>query len=135
MSLMLSGMMLAQDTGYEGAGGAVAGIVGLLFTLISLAVTVLVIAGIWKVFVKAGKPGGASPIPIYNLIVLLEIVGKPLWWVILFFIPLVQFVCWILVAIAVAEKFGKGVGFGLGLAFFPMIFFPVLGFGDAQYQG
>ena len=135
MSLMLSGIMLAQDTGYEDAGGAVAGIVGLLFTLIWLAVMVLVIAGMWKVFVKAGKPGWACLVPIYNIIVLLEISAKPLWWIILLFVPLVQFVVLILVAIALAEKFGKGAGFGLGMAFLPMVFYPLLGFGDAQYQG
>lgn len=135
MSLVLSGMILAQDTGYGGGGDTFAGIVGLLFTLIWLAILVLVIAGMWKVFVKAGKPGWACLIPIYNVIVLLEIAGKPLWWIILFFIPLVNFVVLILVSIAVAEKFGKGAGFGLGLAFLPMIFFPVLGFGDAHYQG
>ncbi len=135
MSLMLSGMVLAQDTGYEAAGGAAGAIVGLLFTLIWLAVMVLVIAGMWKVFVKAGKPGWACLIPIYNVIVLLEIAGKELWWIILFFIPVVNFVILILVSIAVAEKFGKGAGFGLGLAFLPMFFFPLLGFGDARYQG
>lgn len=134
MSLVLSGMMLAQDTGYEG-GGAAGAAIGLIFTVIYLAILVLVIAGMWKVFVKAGKPGWACLIPIYNVIVLLEIAGKPLWWIILLFIPLVNFVVWILVAIAVAEKFGKGAGFGVGLAFLPMIFFPILGFGDAQYQG
>ena len=132
MSLMLSGMVLAQDTGYEAAGGAAGAIVGLLFTLIWLAVMVLVIAGMWKVFVKAGKPGWACLIPIYNMIVLLEIAGKELWWIILLFIPVVNFVILIPVSIAVAEKFGKGAGFGLGLAFLPMFFFPLLGFGDAQ---
>ncbi|RLE19537.1 MAG: signal peptidase I [Acidobacteria bacterium] len=96
---------------------------------------VLVIAGMWKTFAKAGKPGWACLIPIYNLIVLLEIAGKELWWIILLFIPVVNFVILILVSIAVAEKFGKGAGFGLGLAFLPMFFFPLLGFGDAQYQG
>ncbi len=135
MSLMLSGMLLAQDAGYDAAGSAAAAAGSLLFALIWLAVTVLVIAGMWKTFVKAGKPGWACLIPIYNVIVLLEIAGKPLWWIILFFIPLVNFVVVILVALAVAERFGKGLGFGLGLAFLPMIFFLILGFGDAQYQG
>ena len=134
MSLVLSGMMLAQETGYEG-GGAAGAAAGFIFTLIYLAIVVLVIAGMWKVFVKAGKPGWACLIPIYNVIVLLEIAGKPLWWIILLFIPLVNLVVLILVSIAVAEKFGKGAGFGLGLAFLPMIFFPLLGFGDAQYRG
>jgi len=134
MLLTLSGMMLAQETGFEGDGGAVGAVVGLLFTVIWLAVVILIFAGLWKVFVKAGKPGWASLIPIYNVIVLLEIAGKPLWWIVLMFIPVVNIVIAILVAIAVAEKFGKGAGFGLGLAFLPMVFYPILGFGDAQYQ-
>ncbi len=135
MSLMLSGMLLAQDTGYDAAGSAAGAAGSLLFMMIWFAVVVLAIAGMWKTFVKAGKPGWASLIPFYNLIVLLDIAGKPLWWFILLFIPLVNFVVVILVGIAVAAKFGKGAGFGLGIAFLPMIFYLILGFGDAQYQG
>ncbi len=136
MSMVLSGMLLAQDAGYGGSGeGALGMVVGLVGTLFYLAVMVLIIVGMWKVFVKAGKPGWACLIPIYNVIVMLEIAGKPLWWIILLFIPFVNFVVLILVAIAIAEKFGQGVGFGIGLAFLPMIFYPILGFGDAQYRG
>jgi hypothetical protein len=108
---------------------------GLFFLLIELAIIVFIIAGIWKVFVKAGKPGWAAIIPIYNFIVLLEIAGKPLWWVILMFIPLVNLIILILVSIEVAKKFSKGAGFGIGLALLGFIFYPILGFGDAQYQG
>ena len=79
--------------------------------------------------------GWAAIIPIYNLIVLLQIAGKPLWWFFLFLIPIVNLVMAILVCIAVAEKFGKGAGFGVGLALLGFIFFPILGFGSAQYQG
>jgi len=103
--------------------------------LIGLAILVGIIAGIWKVFTKAGKPGWAAIVPIYNLIVLLEIAGKPLWWIILFFIPIANLVAAIMVSIAVAEKFGKGSGFGVGLALLGFIFYPILGFGDAKYQG
>ena len=106
-----------------------------LIMLFWLAVVVLVIAGFWKTFVKAGKPGWASIIPIYNLIVLLEIAGRPIWWVILMLIPLVNFVIHILISIDIAKAFGKGAGFGLGLAFLGPIFYPVLGFGSAQYVG
>ena len=134
MSLVLFGMMSAQGTGFEGDGGAVGAVVGLLFTVFWLAVMILVIAGMWKTFVKAGKPGWACLIPIYNMIVLLEIAGKELWWIVLLLIPVVNIVVAILVAIAVAERFGKGAGFGLGLTFLPMIFYPILGFGDARYQ-
>jgi hypothetical protein len=103
--------------------------------LIWLAVVIITIAGLWKTFEKAGKPGWAAIVPIYNLIVMLEIAGKPLWWIILFFIPLVNLIVAILVSIAIAERFGKGAGFGVGLAFLGFIFYPMLGFGDAQYRG
>lgn len=72
--------------------------------------------------------------PIYNLIVLLEIAGKPLWWIILFFIPIVNLVFAFLLCIAVAKAFGKGTGFGVGLVLLGFVFYPILGFGDAKYQ-
>jgi Family of unknown function (DUF5684) len=125
---------LAYLSQEEQPGGAAAAAFGLVTTLIGLVITVVVIAGIWKVFTKAGEPGWAAIIPIYNLIVLLKVAGKPLWWFILFLIPFVNFIVLILVAIAVARNFGKGTGFGLGLAFLGFIFFPILGFGDAQYR-
>ena len=106
--------------------------IALIFACVVL---LAVVAGAWKVFVKAGQPGWAVLIPIYNLYVLCKIAGKPGWWVILFFVPIANFVIQILVSIALAEKFGKGTGFGLGLAFLNAIFYPILGFGDAQYQG
>jgi hypothetical protein len=110
-------------------------IIALLILAIELAVIVAIIAGVWKVFVKAGKPGWAAIIPIYNVIVLLEIAGKPLWWIILFFIPLVNVIMAIIVGIAVAKNFGKSDAFGVGLGLLGFIFYPILGFGDAQYQG
>jgi hypothetical protein len=110
-------------------------LIGLLFLAFELAIIVAIIAGFWKVFVKAGKPGWAAIVPIYNVIVLLDIAGKPLWWVILFFIPIVNLIVGILVCIAVAKSFGKSDAFGIGLALLGFIFFPILGFGEAQYQG
>jgi hypothetical protein len=108
---------------------------GAIIGLVYLAIFVAVIAGFWKVFTKAGKPGWAAIVPIYNLVVLLEIAGKPLWWIVLFLIPLVNIVMGIIVSIAVAQKFGKSAGFGVGLGLLGFIFYPILGFGDAQYQG
>jgi len=101
--------------------------------IIMLALVVFILAGIWKAFTKAGKPGWASIIPIYNIIVLLEIARKPLWWIVLFLIPIVSIVVAIIVYIEVAKNFGKGAGFGIGLALLGPIFWPILGFGDAQY--
>lgn len=111
-----------------------AGAMGLGLMLVWLAVVVLMIAAMWKVFVKAGKPGWAAIVPIYNIIVLLEIAGKPLWWFILFLIPFVNFVVLIIVSISIARNFGKGTGYGLGLAFLAPVFYPILGFGDARYN-
>ncbi len=108
---------------------------GAIIGLIYLAVVVLVIAGIWKVFVKAGQPGWASIIPIYNIYVLTQIVGKPAWWVVLFLIPFVNVIIAILLSIELAKVFGKSAGFGIGLALLGFVFYPILGFGDAQYQG
>jgi hypothetical protein len=133
------GMMLLlaafQETETPDGGGLIAAIFGGVFGLFGLALAVVVLAGMWKVFEKAGKPGWAAIIPIYNLIVLLEIVGKPLWWIVLFFLPCVNIVAIILVSIEVAKVFGKDVLYGLGLAFLPFIFYPILGFGDARYRG
>ena len=89
----------------------------------------------WKVFTKAGKPGWAAIIPIYNVIVLLEIIGKPVWWFVLLLIPLVNFVIIIMVFNQLSRSFGRGVGMTLLLIFLPFIAFPVLGFGSAQYVG
>ena len=73
-------------------------------TLIPLVLAGFVVAGFWKTFEKAGKPGWGAIIPIYNLILLLEIAGKPIWWIILYLIPFVNFIVIILVSIEVAKK-------------------------------
>src|SRR5215213_1016061 len=88
--------ILAQSEDGAAAGGAGGSIVGLI-------VGILVIAGMWKVFTKAGKPGWAAIIPIYNAVVLLQIAGKPLWWLLLFFIPIVNIVVAAMVMIGVAK--------------------------------
>jgi hypothetical protein len=92
-------------------------------------------AGEWKVFTKAGQPGWAVLIPIYNIYVTLKTAGKPGWWLILAFIPIANVVVAILIPIGIVNDFGKGAGFGLGLLFLGFIFYPILAFGDAQYQG
>jgi hypothetical protein len=96
---------------------------------------VLYIAGLWKVFTKAGKPGWAAIVPIYNIWVLLEIVGRPGWWLILYFIPFVNVVVQILVTLELAKSYGRGIGYAIGLLLLPFIFYLMLGFGEDQYQG
>lgn len=89
----------------------------------------------WKVFEKAGKPGWGAIIPIYNIVLLLEIVGKPIWWLLLLLIPCVNFVVVLIVFMDLAKCFGKSAIFGIGLWLLGFIFFPILGFGDAKYLG
>ena len=93
------------------------------------------IASMWTIFSKAGKPGWASIVPIYNLIVLLEIVGKPWWWLFLMLIPIVNIVILIIVYHNLSLSFGKGGGFTVGLILLGIIFLPILAFGDAKYVG
>jgi hypothetical protein len=88
---------------------------------------------LWKIFSKAGQPGWASIVPIYNYIVWCKIVGRPAWWVLLLLICFPIF--YIILSIDLAKSFGKGVGFGIGLILLPFIFALILGFGSAQYQG
>jgi Family of unknown function (DUF5684) len=106
-----------------------------ILILLWIAVSVLMIASVWVVYTKAGQPGWASLIPIYNIIVMLQIAGKPTWWILLCLIPIVNIVIMFMMYIAVARAFGKSDGFGIGLIFLSFIFFPILAFGDAKYVG
>jgi hypothetical protein len=105
----------------------------IIVLLIQLAIVILIIAGIWKTFAKAGQPGWAAIIPIFNVYVLLKIANRPWWWLLLMLIPLVNLVIAIIVALDVAKAFGKSTGFGIGLVFLGFIFYPILGFGSATY--
>lgn len=94
----------------------------------------LIVSSMWVVFKKAGRSGVASLVPFYNMYVMLEISGKPGWWLLLTMIPGVGFVFYLLAMLGLAEKFGRGTLYGLGLFFLPMFFLPMLGFGDALYE-
>jgi hypothetical protein len=107
---------------------------GMVTWIIILAIIVFQIAAWWRVFEKAGKPGWAAIIPIYNIVVLIQIAGKPVWWIILCLIPIVNLIVLLLISLGVAKNFGKGTLFGLGLLLLGFIFYPILGFGDDQYQ-
>jgi hypothetical protein len=104
-------------------------------SILYLAIVVLMIVSMWKVFTKAGKPGWAILIPIYNIIVLLEIVGKPWWWLLLMLIPVVNIVFAIWTINLLSKSFGKDVGFTIGIILLGFIFIPILGLGSAQYVG
>lgn len=125
--------LAAQE--YEGGGEGIVAALGAVGSLFVLAVTLVVIAGLWKVFTKAGEPGWAAIVPIYSAIVLAKVAGKEWWWGLLMLLPCVGIIIFVIVSIGVAEKFGKGTGFGIGLALLPFVFYPMLGFGSAEYQG
>lgn len=110
-------------------------IISLLASCCGLIFALLSIAAQWKIFTKAGKPGWAAIIPIYNLVVLMEIVGRPLWFVVLFFIPFINIIALILVMLDLAASFDKDMIFAVLLILFSPIMFLVLGFGDARYVG
>lgn len=122
-----------------GNGGAGAAL------LVYLVIVALVVAGWWKVFTKAGRPGWAAIVPFYNVYMLLRIAGRPGWWLVfyvlsafVFFIPPIAsgiiLVLGIIVGIDIARKFGRGTGFGVGLGILPFVFYPILGWSDARYQ-
>ena len=100
-----------------------------------LAIVVLMIVSGWKIYEKAGQPGWASIIPIYNIIVMLKIVGKPLWWIIMLIIPGVNLVFAIWMLNMLSKSFGKDEGFTVGLLLLGVVFYPILAFGDARYLG
>ena len=104
------------------------------FALIYLVILVIFCIGCWKMVAKAGMPGILGLIPIVNLFVLPVVGGKPWWWALMLFIPIVgQVLYMVLVSLSVAERFGRGIGTVLGLIFLTPIFVCILGFGSAQW--
>jgi hypothetical protein len=116
---------------------ALAGVMALIGAMLIplLIVGVITIIGQWKVYTKAGKPGWACIIPIYNLIVMLEIVGKPIWWIFLFLIPCVNIIFLVWTFNLLSKSFGQSEGFTIGLLLLGFVFWPILGFGNYQYLG
>lgn len=107
----------------------------ILFVVLNLALLIAVYAAFWKIFTKAGRPGWAAIIPIYNLVILLEIAGKPWWWIFLMLIPIANLVVIIMMYHGLSTNFGKDVGFTIGLVLLSAVFIMILGFGNAQYIG
>ena len=103
--------------------------------ILYLIVIIITIAGMWRVFQKAGRKGWEAIIPIYNLFIIQRIIGKPWYWVILMMIPYIGIIWTIWSTNLLSKSFGKGEGFTIGMIILPFIFYPILGFGKAQYQG
>lgn len=92
------------------------------------------IIGMWKIFVKAGQPGWAALVPIYNYIVAMQLIGKPWWWWLMYNIPFYGWYLAIVDMLTLVRCFGKDVGFLIGMILLPYVFIPILGFGSAQYS-
>lgn len=101
----------------------------------SLVISILTLIGQWKAFVKAGKPGWAALIPIYNNIVMLEIAELPNWYLVLYFIPFANIYVQVITYLELVKKYGESTGFAIGLLFLPYVFWPMLGLGKTKYVG
>ena len=111
------------------------GIGAAIGALLWLVVVVAMIAGIWKLFAKAGRPGWAAIIPFYNYVVMFRITGRSPWWVLGMFVPFLNIFVAIRLVFDLAKVFGRGIGFGFGLLFLFPIFVLILAFGNAEYVG
>jgi|GEM_PF-660779 len=110
------------------------GAAGAINVGIALFVVAAIALGQWMVFEKAGQPGWGALIPIYNFYLLVRISERPTWWLILYLIPIVNAIPLVLVPLAVARHFERSTLFGWGLILFGFVFYPILGFGSAQYS-
>lgn len=124
-----------ENYGSDAGSSAVIAALVLACLIPCLIVYVITVIGMWKIFEKAGKPGWAAIIPVYNYIVMLEIVGKPIWWIFLILFPCTSLIFGIWTLNLISKSFGQSEGFTIGLVLLPFIFYPVLGFGSYQYLG
>jgi hypothetical protein len=115
-------------------GSAAAAGIGAGVGIFAVVLAVLIIAGLWKTFDKADVPGWWAIIPILNVYGILKVAHRPAWWLILFLIPCIDIFVALAVYIDVAERFGKGMAFAIGMWILPFVFFLVLGFGSATYR-
>ena len=113
--------------------GALAGMGTML--LISGIIGLVMIIAMWKMFSKAGRPGWAAIVPIYNVIVMIDIAGLEWWYLLLLLVPIANIVAIFKIYIGVAENFGQSTGFGVAMVFFSIICMPILAFGSAEYVG
>jgi hypothetical protein len=106
-----------------------------ILSLLYTSLIVLLCATQWIIFQKAGKSGWKSLIPVYSTIVLLQIIGKPWWWLFLLLIPVMNIIWTIWMINLLSKSFGKNEGFTVGLILLSPIFYPILAFGGSKYLG
>ena len=119
---------MSYNSSYDLEGPAV-----FLIIIFSLLLAAFYVYCAWKIFEKAGKPGWAALIPIFNTLIQLEIVQRPLWWVFLMFVPGVNLIITVIIIFDLAKVFGKDNGFAFGLLFLAPVFVPILALGNAVY--
>lgn len=106
-----------------------------VYGIVALVLSIVLIAAMWKIFEKAGQEGWKAIIPIYNMYILYEISwGKGIYFLLLL-IPFVNFFVGIITIYKLGQNFGKSTGFIVGMILLPIVFMPMLGFGDARYLG
>jgi hypothetical protein len=109
-------------------------VIVLVVVLVQLVVFIVELAAFWRIFTKAGERGWAAIVPVYNLIVLQRVVGRPAWWVFLWFVPGASAVVAVIVLVELAEVFGRSGWFSVGLIALTPIFAPILGLGRSRYN-
>ena len=106
-----------------------------VYFLFIITLSLAMLAGQWKTFKKAGQPGWAAIIPIYNIYVTTKIARRPGWWTALTFVPLLGILVLVLISIDVADAFDMPPMFGVGLGLLPSVFYCLLGFGKPEFRG
>ncbi|MBO6243002.1 MAG: hypothetical protein J6O41_00300 [Clostridia bacterium] len=111
---------------------------GIAYWIILLAIEVVMIVSMWKIFEKAGKAGWIALIPFYNAWTLFEIGGQKGAYIFFALIPCAGLIIYLVVEIKayleIAKRFGKDTAFGVLSIFFPFVTFPILAFSDAKYS-
>lgn len=130
---VLSLVVNIAQWGTDGIGFYIPFFLTNVFITIMFSLSILMAAGVWYMFEKAGKPGWASIVPIYNIIVMLEIAQKPTWWLAMFFLPIANIIFLVMMFNGISKSFGKDAGFTVGMVFLNQIFFAILGYGSAEY--
>ena len=126
-------MILSSMENAEGIGALLGMLAGLWFFVLALSIFFIIVN--WKICVKAGEPGWAAIVPYYSSYVMYKIAWGNGWLFLCQLIPVIGFVFPLIMSVKLAGAFGKGFGYGLGLIFLPIIFQPMLAFGDAEYVG
>jgi signal peptidase I len=100
-----------------------------MFYIIAAVFLILISAGVWKLFVKAGRKGWEAIIPIYNWYIIIKLTGKPVWWLLWFLIPGINVLVCIGLLIDFVKSFGKFTFRSqAAVVLLPFIYLPLWGF-------